>query len=139
MSSQKVLISYDEYVTLKSFKEKYIDLKRKTVQSDEAYDEQRKGHDQTGSGGNINAELEKVIVLNDREVDNPPQPKLLESKTVPEVVKDISKPIPDFNAPQVHSQPKKSKPESSVSNIPPVTVSGGSPDPWYFIGIPKHL
>ena len=74
MSSQKVLISYDEYVTLKSFKEKYIDLKRKTVQSDEAYDAQKKGHDQTGSGGNVNAELEKVIVLNERERSRQPPP-----------------------------------------------------------------
>ena len=136
MSSQKVLISYDEYVTLKSFKEKYIDLKRKTVQSDEAYDAQKKGHDQTGSGGNVNAELEKVIVLNEREreVDNPPQPKLLESNTVPEVVKDISKPISDFNAPQGPSQTQKKSPDSKT-----VSVSESSPDPWYFIGIPKQL
>ena len=58
--AQKVLISYEEYQTLKSYKEKYVDLKKKMVLSDENFERQMKqsDSDQKGHGSNIAGELE---------------------------------------------------------------------------------
>lgn len=108
MASQKVLIPYDEYVTLKKFKEKYLDLKKRTVQSDEAFDALK--NDQTGHG-NISADLEKVVVDNENRLNSEP-PQILNSQTVPEPVKDISKPIP---GPQSHNKPMREKTEKKAT------------------------
>ena len=121
--AQKVLISYEEYQTLKSYKEKYVDLKKKMVLSDENFERPMKqsDSDQKGHGSNISGELENNIVRNENTLDQAPM-TLLESQTVPETVKDITKPIPSMQAPEATAESKES-----------------DSDPWYFLGIPKMV
>lgn len=131
MASRKILISYEEYQTLKAYKNKYIAIRKKEnqVTSDQTGEGENLSAlnvatDQSGQGQNPNANLEKIVLQNENSLQ-PPESGLIESGTVPDAVVDIDKSVPSLHTPSSES----SKPKEDKT----------SDDPWYFIGVPKHV
>lgn len=94
MPITKILINFDEYQSLKAYKEKYIHLKQSSS-------------DQIGHGSNYNAELDKIVRTNENsDAIEKPQQTILESNTVPQPVKDIDSEV----------QASQSVPQTSVNS-----------------------
>lgn len=123
MTSRKILISFEEYQTLKTYKDKYVKLKKNIS-------------DQTGHGQNSNAELEKNILENENRLE-PPQSSLLESNSVPQVVKDIEKPVASLHVPEAPETTKQSDTPKPKKRKKGRKRPDQGQDPWYFIGVPK--
>ena len=108
---------------MKTYKDKYVKLKKNIS-------------DQTGHGQNSNAELEKNILENENRLE-PPQSSLLESNSVPQVVKDIEKPVASLHVPEAPETTKQSDTPKPKKRKKGRKRPDQGQDPWYFIGVPK--
>ena len=156
-----ILLSYDEYQRLKSFEEKYINLKKEQLQETA----RKRPRDQVGSGHE--QELEKHILDHENANENDLKPqKILEPITTPMPIIDIGGSRPDGGSgPAGASRPDggsgpagASRPDGGSGPDAGASVGAGSsnkgksnvtkkrkkaeeeplPANWWYIGKPKY-
>ena len=153
MFSEMILLSYDEYQRLKSFEEKYINLKKEQLQETA----RKRPRDQVGSGHE--QELEKHILDHENANENDLKPqKILEPITTPMPIIDIGGSGPDGGSGPAGASrpdggsgpdagasggaggpsPSSNKGKSNVTKKRKKTEEEPLPANWWYIGKPKY-